>query len=318
MSTSATTAAWCCRICRCASTTTTASLCSAPTATANQLWSSCSPASSNRCSGTVTRAATLKVGYFAQHQVDELDLQRHALRARAQADAGPAGSESARAVSAPSASRKPPPTPRSRNSSGGEKARLVAGSGDFRRAATDHSRRADQPSRHRQPRRADRGDQRLSRRGYPGVARPLSAGSLRRPALAGSGGHGRSRSTATSTTTMRLVLSDGKAGHTTAGAKSTTAASNPVSEARARRRRKSAPRPPRCVSRFRRPKREIAQLNKQLGKLDATLSERHFVRQGPGSAAEVIEDARQRRRRRSPRRKKPGSPPRARSRRRNA
>ena len=47
--------------------------------------------------GTVTRAATLKVAYFAQHQLDELDAGRKRLRSRAPADAGCAGSEGARA-----------------------------------------------------------------------------------------------------------------------------------------------------------------------------------------------------------------------------
>ena len=47
--------------------------------------------------GTVTRAATLKVGYFAQHQLDELDEDAQPLRSRAPADAGSAGSQSARA-----------------------------------------------------------------------------------------------------------------------------------------------------------------------------------------------------------------------------
>ena len=72
---------------------------------------------------------------------------------------------------------------------------------DLRGPASHHSRRADQPSRHRQPRRADRGDQRLSRRRDPGLARSLSDRGLRRPALAGRRRPGRRRSTATSTTT---------------------------------------------------------------------------------------------------------------------
>ena len=58
----------------CASTPTTASRCSAPTATASRRWSSCSPTSCAPFSGQVTRAEKLSVGYFAQHQVDELNL----------------------------------------------------------------------------------------------------------------------------------------------------------------------------------------------------------------------------------------------------
>ena len=140
--------------------------------------------------GTVTRAATLKVGYFAQHQLDELDEDRSPydhvrdlmpdtpeakVRARVGAIgfSGLAGNNAVKTLS------------------GGEKARLLLGIATFASAASRHPRRADQPSRHRQPRRADRGDQRLSRRDHPGVARPLFAGSLRRPALAGARRPGR-------------------------------------------------------------------------------------------------------------------------------
>ena len=59
--------------------------------------------------------------------------------------------------------RRSPPTTPVENLSGGEKARLLLGLATFGGAASAHPRRADQPSRHRQPRRADRGDQRLSR-----------------------------------------------------------------------------------------------------------------------------------------------------------
>ena len=52
---------------------TTASRCSAPTATASRRWSSCSPARLSPEHGTVTRASALKVAYFAQHQLDELE-----------------------------------------------------------------------------------------------------------------------------------------------------------------------------------------------------------------------------------------------------
>ena len=69
--------------------------------------------------------------------------------------------------------------------SGGEKARLMLGLATFAGPHLADPRRADQPSRHRQPRRADRGDQRLSRRGHPGLPRPASARRLRRPLVAG-------------------------------------------------------------------------------------------------------------------------------------
>ena len=38
--------------------------------------------------GTVTRAATLKVGYFAQHQLEELNGDASRIRPRARTDAG--------------------------------------------------------------------------------------------------------------------------------------------------------------------------------------------------------------------------------------
>jgi ATP-binding cassette subfamily F protein 3 len=110
--------------------------------------------------GTVTRAATLKVGYFAQHQVDELDMEGspydHVRRlmpdtpeAKVRGRVGTIGFSQA---------------------AGNTKVEKLSGPGDIPCAALDHPRRADQPSRHRQPRRADRGDQRLSRRGHPGLA----------------------------------------------------------------------------------------------------------------------------------------------------
>ena len=150
--------------------------------------------------GTVTRAATLRVGYFAQHQLDELDEERSPYdhvrdlmpdqpEAKVRGRAGAIGFSGLAANNAV------------KTLSGGEKSRLLLGLGDLRRAASHHPRRADQPSRHRQPRRADRGDQRLSRRGDPGVARPLSAW---KPASTGSGWSPAARSprsTAISTTT---------------------------------------------------------------------------------------------------------------------
>ena len=54
---------------------TTASLCSAPTATASPPWSSCSPAGCRPSTAQITRASNLKVAYFAQHQLDELEPQ---------------------------------------------------------------------------------------------------------------------------------------------------------------------------------------------------------------------------------------------------
>ena len=56
-----------------ASTTTTASGCSAPTATASRRWRSCSPGVWRRWAGRLRRLHRLDVAYFAQHQLDELN-----------------------------------------------------------------------------------------------------------------------------------------------------------------------------------------------------------------------------------------------------
>ena len=141
-------------------------------------------------SGIVTRAERMEVAYFAQHQLDELvpeqsvyehvrALMPDAPEAKVRARAGNIGFSGERAD-----------TP-VENLSGGEKARLLLGLATFARPASRHPRRADQPSRHRQPRRAGRGDQRISRRRDPDLARPLSDRGLRRPALAGRRRHGR-------------------------------------------------------------------------------------------------------------------------------
>jgi ATP-binding cassette subfamily F protein 3 len=128
--------------------------------------------------GTVTRASKLKIAYFAQHQLDELDskgtvydhvreLMPDAPEAKIRAVAGAIGF-----------SGRTADTEVERREGAAD-----AWPGDVRRAALADSRRADQSSRHRQPLGADRGDQRLSRRDHHRVARPPSARCLRRPAL---------------------------------------------------------------------------------------------------------------------------------------
>ena len=134
--------------------------------------------------GTVTRAPKLKIAYFAQHQLDELnpdesvyqhlrDLMPDASETKVRAVAGSIGFSGQAADTAVE------------RLSGGEKARLMLGLATFAGPAPPHPRRAHQPSRHRQPRRADRGDQRLSRRHHTGLARPPPARRLRRPLVAG-------------------------------------------------------------------------------------------------------------------------------------
>ena len=113
-------------------------------------------------SGQVTRAQKLDVGYFAQHQLDELDPNESAyahLR-RLMPDAPEAKVRGAR--------RRHRLFRRDgrhagRPALGRREGAAAARACDLRRAASRHARRADQSPRHRQPRRADRGDQRLSR-----------------------------------------------------------------------------------------------------------------------------------------------------------
>ena len=82
-------------------------------------------------SGQITRADKLSVAYFAQHQLDELNLDGSRLRSRAQADAGCAGER--RCARAPARSDFParPATRLVKSLSGGEKARLLLGLATF-------------------------------------------------------------------------------------------------------------------------------------------------------------------------------------------
>ena len=112
--------------------------------------------------GRVTRAEKLEVAYFAQHQLDELDPRESAYEhLRALMPEAPETKVRARAgaIGFPGVAADTP----SGQLSGGEKSRLLLGLATLRGAASRHPRRADQPSRHRQPRRADRGDQRTIR-----------------------------------------------------------------------------------------------------------------------------------------------------------
>ncbi len=70
----------------------TASAFSAPTAMANRPSPSSSPAGSRRCAAMLRRSSKLDVGFFAQHQVDDLDLDGHALSMCRRAHARCAGS----------------------------------------------------------------------------------------------------------------------------------------------------------------------------------------------------------------------------------
>ena len=153
--------------------------------------------------------------------------------------------------------------------------------GDLRRAASRHPRRADQPSRHRQPRRPDRGDQRLSRRGDPGVARPLSAGGLRRPAVAGA----RRQGDAVRRRPRRLPAPGAvrrEPGHY--GRSNITGAGSGTSPPR---RRREARRNRAAAQAGIQAELAIMQLTRQLQKLDATLADGDLFARDPARAAEL-------------------------------
>ncbi len=132
----------------------------------------------------MVRANKLDVGFFAQHQIDDLEpggtpYSHVAGRMRGEPEAKIRGRAATIGFSGARADTKV------EQLSGGEKARLLMGLATFERAAAPHSRRTDQPSRHRQSRRAHRSDQRLRGRLHPRLARPALARDLRRPAVAG-------------------------------------------------------------------------------------------------------------------------------------
>ncbi len=107
-----------------------------------------SPAGSPRWTATVRRSQKLEVGFFAQHQVDDLDenatpyqcvqpLMKNASEAQIRGKCAQFGFANVKADT------------KVAMLSGGEKARLLMGLCDLQRPAPAHPRRADQPSRHR-------------------------------------------------------------------------------------------------------------------------------------------------------------------------
>ena len=95
--------------------------------------------------GTVTRAATLEVGYFAQHQLDELDADASPYDHVRASDAGCSRKPRCAAAPAPSAFPGWPPTTPVKKLSGGEKARLLLGLATF---AAPHLIILDEPTNH--------------------------------------------------------------------------------------------------------------------------------------------------------------------------
>ena len=133
--------------------------------------------------GKMVRANKLDVGFFAQHQVDDLEPGGTPYSHVAERMRGADGIEDPRPRGDDRLFRRPR-RHEDRAAVGRREGAAPDGTGDLRRAAASHPRRADQSSRHRQPRRTDRGDQRIRRRLHPRLARPAAA---RRPASTGFG-----------------------------------------------------------------------------------------------------------------------------------
>ena len=147
--------------------------------------------------GEIVRAPKLRVGYFAQHQIEDLHPERTALQHLAEAlpevreqhlrsRLGAFGLIQEKADLAAGLL------------SGGEKARLTLALISAERAPDPGARRADQPPRHRLARRPDRGDQRIPWRRPADQPRSPSDRPDRGSALAGRPGphravRGRSR-----------------------------------------------------------------------------------------------------------------------------
>jgi ATP-binding cassette subfamily F protein 3 len=232
-------------------------------------------------SGTVTRAATLKVGYFAQHQVDELDLQGtpydHVRRLMPdQPEAKVRGRVGTIGFSQQAANTKV------EKLSGGEKARLLLGLATF---DAPQLIILDEPTNHLDI--DSRGALIEAINDYPGAVilvshdRYLLEACVDRLWLV-SGGHVKPFD-GDLNDYMRFVLSSDNR-HMTVGAKSTTRP-DPVQARRAAAEKRVDTAPLR--KRISEAEAQIAQLNKQLGKLDATLADGTVFAKDPARAAEL-------------------------------
>ncbi|MBS0535610.1 MAG: ABC-F family ATP-binding cassette domain-containing protein [Proteobacteria bacterium] len=229
--------------------------------------------------GTVTRAAALKVGYFAQHQVDELDLQDspydHVRRlmpdqpeARIRARVGAIG------FSGDAANTKV------EKLSGGEKARLMLGLATFN---APHLIILDEPTNHLDI--DSRGALIEAINDFPGAVilvshdRYLLEATVDRLWLVANGGvkpfdgdiedyH-------------RFILSEGKPASVAKAAPRVDPAE--ARRAAAEKRAETAP----LRKKIQKAEADIAQLNKQLAKLDATLSDGELFTKDPARAAEL-------------------------------
>ena len=134
-------------------------------------------------SGQIHKDGRIKVGWFHQHQIEALDPDDTPLDIiRRERPDDIESSRRSRLAQFGLGFDKQETTVA--NLSGGERARLLAQSRRDGGAASADPRRADQPSRYRQPPRAARRAERLRRRGDPDHPRPLADGAGGRPALA--------------------------------------------------------------------------------------------------------------------------------------
>jgi ATP-binding cassette subfamily F protein 3 len=229
--------------------------------------------------GTITRAATLKVGYFAQHQVDELDLNGspydHVRRLMPdQPEAKVRGRVGTIGFSQQAANTKV------EKLSGGEKARLLLGLATF---VAPHLIILDEPTNHLDI--DSRGALIEAINDYQGAVilvshdRYLLEACVDRLWLV-AGGHVRPFD-GDLNDYHRYVLSDGKANTATKAAPRVDPAV--ARKAAADKRTETAP----LRKQISKAEADIAQLNKQLGKLDATLADGTLFATDPARAAEL-------------------------------
>jgi len=229
--------------------------------------------------GTVTRAATLKVGYFAQHQIDELDLDGspydHVRRLMPdQPESKVRGRVGTIGFSQQAANTKVS------SLSGGEKARLLLGLATF---VAPHLIILDEPTNHLDI--DSRGALIEAINDYQGAVilvshdRYLLEACVDRLWLV-AGGHVAPFDGDLSDY-HRFVLSDGKQNTATKAAPRIAPAE--VRKAAAGKRAETAP----LRKQISKAEADIAQLNRQLGKLDATLADGELFAKDPARAAEL-------------------------------